>query len=320
MSEQTTSRTTRKHRRLAVSAVSALGALGVLTVLSACGSSDSSATDPAADTSTPAAAGSPSGDLSAIGSPVQAPSDQPQASTTVPVYLVGDGPSGPRLFRSSASVPQDAPLVGAVQYLMNGRPADPDYRSSYKPGAFGDVSYDQAKGFTVVLLDGALEQAGGMSKKDAMIAVQQLVYTLEAVQGTTDAPVTVVKDGAPVRLLGLNSADGLKPVDELDVLNLVNVLSPDQGTKVSGSFTASGLASSPEATVPWTLENSSGKVVKKGFATAEGWMDKLYPWKANVDVSGLPAGDYTFTASTDDPSGGAEGPGPSTDTKTVTVS
>ena len=44
--------------------------------------------------------------------------------------------------------------------------------------------------------------------------------------------------------------------------------------------------------------------MKKGFATAEGWMDKLYPWQAEVDVSGLAPGTYTFVAMTDDPSGG----------------
>ena len=53
-------------------------------------------------------------------------------------------------------------------------------------------------------------------------------------------------------------------------------------------------------------------------ATAEGWMDKLYPWKADIDVSRLPAGDYTFVAMTDDPSGG-EGLGPFTDTRTIIV-
>lgn len=296
----------------------ALSALALLSGLAACGGTDDTAADPAQTSSS--VGGSPSGGLSATGSPVPASSDSPQPSTSVPVYLVGDSPAGPRLYRSSASVPKAAPLDGAVQFLMHGTPKDPDYRSSYQAGAFGDVSYDKTKGFTVVLTDTSLEQAGSLSKKDAMIAVQQLVYTLEAAEGTTNAPVRIIADGAPVRLFGLNTVDGLEPVDELDVLNLVNVLSPEQGTEVSDAFTANGLASSAEATVPWTLTDHSGKVVKKGFATAAGWVDKLYPWKATVDVSGLAPGSYTFTASTDDPSGGTEGKGPSTDTKTITVS
>ncbi|MEX0428391.1 Gmad2 immunoglobulin-like domain-containing protein [Nocardioides sp. DS6] len=314
MSEQTSPVTTRQRLRLMGGVVSAAGALAALA---ACGGG-SSATDPAAQTSpsSPAASSPAASSSTDTGS-----SDGSSgATTTVPVYLLGDSPTGPRLFRDSAEVPQDAPLTGAVQYLMSGRSADPDYRSAYHSGAFGDVTYDTQKGFTVALADDSLEQAGGMSKKEAMVAVQQLVYTLEAVQGTKNAPVTVVADGAPTRLFGLNTANGLEPVDELDVLNLVNVLSPGEGGEVSGSFVANGLASSPEATVPWTVTDSKGKVVKKGFATADGWMDKLYPWKATVDVSDLAPGDYTFTASTDDPSGGAEGHGPSKDTKTITVS
>ena len=47
-------------------------------------------------------------------------------------------------------------------------------------------------------------------------------------------------------------------------------------------------------------------------------MDKLYPWTAEVDVSGSQPGTYTFVALTDDPSDG-EGAGPTEDTKTIVV-
>ena len=49
-------------------------------------------------------------------------------------------------------------------------------------------------------------------------------------------------------------------------------------------------------------------------------MDKLYPWETEVDVSDLEPGTYTFVALTDDPSGGAEGGGPTEDSKTIVVS
>lgn len=85
---------------------------------------------------------------------------------------------------------------------------------------------------------------------------------------------------------------------------LITLAQPAEGATVSGSFTASGKANSPEANVPWEVRNQSGKVVLHGFATAAGWMDKLYPWKTKVDVSKLKPGSYTFVAKTDDPSGG----------------
>ena len=46
---------------------------------------------------------------------------------------------------------------------------------------------------------------------------------------------------------------------------------------------------------------------------------KLFPFETTVDVSGLKPGDYTFWATTDDPSGGTEGIGAMTDDKSFTV-
>lgn len=84
----------------------------------------------------------------------------------------------------------------------------------------------------------------------------------------------------------------------------ITLAQPAEGAAVTGSFVASGKANSPEANVPWQVQDASGKAVLHGAATAKGWMDKLYPWQAKVDVSKLPPGTYTFVARTDDPSGG----------------
>ena len=59
-------------------------------------------------------------------------------------------------------------------------------------------------------------------------------------------------------------------------------------------------------------------MVASGFATAEGWSDRLHPWETEVDVTDLEAGTYTFEARTADDSEG-EGPGPDVDTRTVVV-
>jgi hypothetical protein len=303
----------RARTGLAAAAVTAITA-GALT---GCGSGDdTTAADPSASSpsvaSSPASVGSGAsgaGSMTASGGPL----------TSVPVYFVGKTPAGPALFQESADVPAADPLAGAVQALEDGSPTDPDYSSSYSSGAFGTVTYDAAEGFTVELTDPDLADRGDLSKKAATVAAQQLVYTLEAVQGVKNKPVTVVADGKPTTFLGFDTSKGLKPANQLGVLGLVNILSPQEGGTLSGKATVSGLASSPEGNVPWTLEDASGTVVKKGFATAEGWMDGLYPWKTTVDVTGLAAGTYTLTASTDDPSGGTEGHGPTTDTKTVTV-
>jgi hypothetical protein len=77
-----------------------------------------------------------------------------------------------------------------------------------------------------------------------------------------------------------------------------------EGATVSDSFEASGKANSPEANVPWEVRDTTGETVLEGAATAEGWVDKLYPWKTTVDVSELEPGTYLFIARTDDTSDG----------------
>jgi len=294
-------------RRTRVAALALTAALG--TVLTGCGSDDGSdtpvATDPADSSTTPAE--------TELDSETGASEDE----VTVPVYFVGDTPQGPRLFREFRTVPADNPLEEAAALMAAGEALDPDYRTAYPDGAFASVEYADG-GFRVVLPDDTWTTTSGLdSSEEAPLAVQQLVYTLQGVQQER-VPVTVFVGDSPVTLFGVDTAAGVQAEPQLDVLGLVSITAPEEGATVSGTFTASGVASSFEATVPWEVRQGD-EVVLDGFATAEGWMDKLYPWEAEVDVSGLEPGEYTFVARTDDPSGGAEGAGPHEDSKTITV-
>ena len=231
------------------------------------------------------------------------------STTTVPVYWVGDSPQGPRLFREFRAVPAGDPYAEAVGLLTGGQPLDPDYRSLLTGLDVRSVDHEGTT-YALTLGDGApSERPPGMSTAQARLAVQQLVYTLQGVGQTRD----------PVDVDHLYGEAGLVTnADWSRTLNLVSITSPEQGATVGDTFTASGVASSFEATVPWEIRQGT-TVVKKGFTTADGWMDRLYPWQARVDVSGLAPGSYTFVALTDDPSGG-EGGGPMTDSKDFTIS
>lgn len=297
-------------RRTRVAALALTAALA--TALSACGSDDGSvADDPApADGST-----SPSE------TPTEDPSPTEDATTTevtVPVYFVGDTPQGPRLFREFRQVGSDDPLGAAAELMASGDALDPDYRTAYPDGSFAAIEHTE-DGFRVELPDDGWttpsEQAGS---EEATLAAQQLVYTLQGVQQER-SPVRVFVGDSPATLFGVDTAGGgLTAAPQLDVLGLVNVTSPEEGTTVSGTFTADGVASSFEATVPWQVRRGE-EVVLDGFSTAEGWMDRLYPWETEVDVSSLEPGEYTFVALTDDPSGGEEGAGPHEDSKAIVV-
>lgn len=293
--------------RVRLAALLSLPALAIGT-LGACGDDGQ---DPASADSTPTQATDPGA--------TDEPSDPPsQSATTVPVYFVGDTPQGPRLFREFRQVPSDDPAAEALALMTAGDALDPDYTTLYPGGSFASVEIGSDL-ITVGLADESWTTApDGMSEDEARLAAQQLVYTLQGV-AQQRLPVAITLDGAPADLFGLAGEVSNDP--ELDVRALVNVTTPEEGAAVSGSFTAEGVSSSFEATTGWEIRQggADGKVVKKGSATAKGWLDKLYPWKTDIDVSGLAPGDYTFVAMTDDPTGGEEGNGPTFDTKSITV-
>lgn len=293
------------------------GAVLALSLLVACADDGDGTDDPTDATSTtPSATGSDASGSATDPATTDATTGTP-APAAIPVYYVGDTPQGERLYREFVQTSGVDPLVAAAAALTQGDPVDPDYRTLWPKGRFASV--ERADGAIVVgLADGAWLGRGGLDPASARLAVQQLVLTLQGVLGER-LPVTVERDARPAAtLLGVKVGGGLTARPQLDVLALVNVTEPAEGSVVSGAFAATGRASSFEATVPWTVEDQSGKVVLDGFATAEGWIDKLYPWEAQVDVSGLDPGRYTFVARTDDPSGG-EGGGPHVDTKRITV-
>jgi hypothetical protein len=292
----------------------ALAAAMAAAVLAGCGDDPESAEDPEPTGETSAASDQPTADPTpGEDSSPSAPTD----STAVPVYFVGEAPNGPVLFREFRQVEADNPLEEAAALLTAGDALDADYRTLFPGGSFESITHEDGKFVATVPDDGWTTPAPGMSKRDARLAAQQLVYTLQGVQQER-VPVVVQLGGKPTSLFGIDTSNGLKAAPQLDVLGLVNITTPEEGATVSGTFEASGVASSFEATVPWEIRQGD-QAVKEGFATAEGWMDKLHPWTTKVDVSDLAPGEYIFAAMTDDPSGGAEGFGPSEDTKTIVV-
>ena len=235
---------------------------------------------------------------------------------------MGDTPHGPRLYRefhkSTGTTALDAALADATSV----QPLDPDYRTAWPAGIVASTAFDGVGSdglIQITLADESVhDRPAGMSKAEAQIAVEQLIYTAQAAVQAR-APVQFLLGKNPIdQVFGVPTSEPLAEGKWSDVLSLMSVTAPEEGATVSGSFEASGVASSFEANVQWQI-TQDGETVKTGFTTAEGWMDKLYPWTTKVDVSDLAPGTYTFVAMTDDPSGGAEGNGPYTDTRTIVI-
>ena len=236
---------------------------------------------------------------------------------TVPVYFTGDTPQGTRLYREFRRVDAQSPVYEALNLATSGDALDSDYATELPSGTFVSPDSIGDAGWFTLPDDSWTRLPEGMSESDALLAVQQLVYTAQGVMQDRIPIHFADSSGAETQIFGIASEDGFTAADPIRTLALVNVTAPEEGVVVDDTFTASGVSSSFEATTPWEIRQGD-TVVQKGFATADGWMDKLYPWETEVDVSGLEPGEYTFVAMTDDPSGG-EGPGPTEDSKTITV-
>lgn len=300
-----------------------------LGLLVGCGEDDAepvssdTGNDPAATaepTSTPAdPQTSEAPDEAPGGTSEPAPTDGPADTVAAPVYFTGETPMGLRLYREFRQVGADDPLTEAAALLVAGDALDPDYGTLLDGVSVESVTAED--GAIVVTLgeDSPLTADKGTSPREARLAVQSLVWTLQGVAQTRDPVRTVLADGSPADLFGQPTGRGVGAAPELDVLALVSLTTPEEGAVVStGTLAVEGRAASFEATVPYAVLDASGAEVLTGFTTAEQFGDKLYPFAAQVDVSDLEPGTYTFVARTDDPSGG-EGPGAFEDTRTFVV-
>ena len=157
-----------------------------------------------------------------------------------------------------------------------------------------------------------------MTRRDARLAVQQLVYTLQGVQQER-VPVQVLRPDTDARLFGLSTEAPFAAKSPLRTLNLVNITSPVEGDTVSGdTLLVTGVANSFEASGPCRLIVGGKEVALEGYQS-DGWMeDRLFPFEVELPLDGV-SGEVVVQCETDDPSGGTEGNGPAIDTKTITV-
>ena len=237
--------------------------------------------------------------------------------TVVPLYFAGDGPGGTALFREFRRVEGD-PLLEAARIIAGGgEPGDPDYRTLWPQVEIASVQATDGVLLVEVPSDGFTERPDGMSRRDARLALQQLVYTLQGVQQER-VPVQIQREGgAP--LFGLPTTTPYEAGNALRTLNLVNITSPAEGDTVTGdTLTVTGVANSFEASGPCRLLQDGQEITLEGYQS-EGWMEeRLFPFEVDLPLDGV-TGEVVVQCETDDPTGGTEGNGPAIDTKTVTV-
>jgi hypothetical protein len=202
----------------------------------------------------------------------------------VGLYFVGDTPDGPRLFREFQQLPQNGGPLAALEAITTAEgPDDPDYRTTWPAGSFEGVTVEDER------IDVELGVAAIELRTRGPLVVQQVVYTLQAATGQ-ELPIQFTEGG--------ETLDGTlhERAPQNRVLALVNISDPVEGLHVEDSFIARGRANAYEGTVPWEIRDDDA-IVKEGFATAAGSIDRLYEWETErIDVSDLPSGQYIFIA------------------------
>ncbi|MEO9323610.1 Gmad2 immunoglobulin-like domain-containing protein [Nocardioides sp. C4-1] len=288
---RTTRATVRRRRGWAVAGGAAVAAAAVVAAVAVVSTGDA----PEGDVAGPAPAPAPTRTTTATTDATTHATDATDAVTAV--YYVSQGGSAEG--SPEALYRYFEPAGDPLELLMS-TPSDPDYQTLWPEGSL--LSWEVTDDEIVVGVADVQEPGQGD------LALQQLIYTLQAATGTD----------LPVRLEGVASGV-LERRAPLDVLSHMSISDPAEGNVYDAPFTARGVANGYEGNVACQVVTADWTPVWSG-ATIAGWTeDRLFPWELEVDLTGVAPGDYTFTCSTDDPAGGAEGTGTFTDTRSITV-
>ena len=238
---------------------------------------------------------------------------------SLPVYYVGDTPTGPRLYREFRAPASDGDALGeAVDMAVSVDPLDPDYRVPWPEGTTASARASDP-GVVVVELDSDADLAlrpEGMRADEARLAIQQLVHTAQAA-AQARVKVGFIDDGQPMqRLLGEDIGLLTSEDDPMAVQAPVWIIDPHEGKRTDGRLQVEGRGAFFEANVSWqVLDAGTGRVVRDGFTMAQECCT-LSPFSFTLPQ--LPGGEYVLRVYDADMSGG-EGPGEQEDTKSFTV-
>jgi hypothetical protein len=248
------------------------------------------------------------------------------ATRATPVYFLGETATGPRLYREFQRLPDGAGeerVATALDRLeASAGAADPDYETFWPDDSFVDVSVG-GETVTVDVASQALPAPEARPERDRRLALQQVVFTAEAVLGD-DVPVAFEHDGAPAtEVLGVPVSGPVARDRQYDAVAPVNISDPVERLTVAEGepWTARGTASDYVREVAWTVTDAADAVVARGTAevTADGTGTPEFPgWSTAVEAD-LAPGSYVFEARVTGIGEASDTPATYTDTRTVVV-
>ncbi|HEV2796330.1 MAG TPA: Gmad2 immunoglobulin-like domain-containing protein [Nocardioides sp.] len=245
----------------------------------------------------------------------------PATSRVVPVYFVGDTPSGPRLYREfqRGTGPMSAETF-ALDAALRGDAIDPDYRSLWPADASAGPYLMSEDLIQVDVMGDLHDRPSGMSEAEAQLAVEQLVRTAQGVFGHGRIPVQITLNNARTdQVLGVPTSEPLSAGSDLDVLAHVSISNPSEGQEVDNDrpLTVKGVGNSFEGNVVTRIQRWDDTYVVDELPTIAGsYEDRLFPYEVTFDLTEVAPGDYVVISRTDDPSGAGMF---HTDTRRITV-
>jgi len=244
----------------------------------------------------------------------------PIAVRVVPVYFVGDTPSGPRLFREfqRGTGPMSAETF-ALDAALAGRSLDPDYRSLWPAGTrSGGYFYGTGEPITIDLVGDVHDRPAGMTETEARLAVEQVVRTAQGALGHGRVPVELRLNGDRTdQVLGVPTSEPLSAAPDADVLSPVSLSNPSEGRLVDNDepLTVKGVGTSADDRVSLRIQQWEGTAVLRQLELDLEPSDAhLASFSVRWSLDGLPPGDYDVVATVTGADGTLD-----TDTRRITV-
>lgn len=256
--------------------------------------------------------------------PAEEPTATPSEPTTVtslavPVYFVGDTPSGPRLYREfqrrTGSVSEE---TFALDAALAGASLDPDYRSLWPVGTRTGGYFASEGEILVDLVGDVHDRPAGLTEAEAGLAVEQLVRTAQALFQQGRVPVRLTIDNELTdQVLGVPTSEPLAAGSDLEVLAHVSLSEPSEGhtMRAGKALTIDGVGLSEDGRVSVDVKRWEGSPVLRDLTfDLEPDDSALSPFTISLFLGDLRPGDYEVIVAVTNPDGTLD-----TDTRRITV-
>jgi hypothetical protein len=241
----------------------------------------------------------------------------------VPVYYPGRTAHATKLYRETQRIQvcaesPDCVLAASARLAVAGAPNDPDYLNPWPDGTTVKSALWDGNMITVDLHATSPMVTGSTStwSPEERLAVQGLIYSVQAGLGQGRVPVQLIVDDVKVRTVMGVSTDGPLQAEDADkVLAPVQISTPGNGETVpAGDVKVTGVAMAFEANVLWEVLVGGDAVIAQGHASAKECCT-LSPYE--FTIKNLQPGTYTLVVHDEDMSG--EGRPVNQDTKEIVV-